>query len=197
MVMAGFVALACLFGGIGASRIGSGSDLGRILGGDETTAVATSEDTGDSGSSSGGGEPLAIANAAGYDPAPGDGVEHNAEAPRVYDGNPDTTWTTEGYGSEAFGGVKQGVGITVDLGQSQSISSVTLQLPTSAQATVFAGEQPANSGTEVGRTQGRTGEVELQPSSAVNGRYVTVWFTSLTPSDDGRYRAALGEITVR
>lgn len=197
VVMAGFVALACLFGGIGASRIGSGSDLGRILGGDETTAVATSEDTGGSGSSSGGGEPLAIANAAGYDPAPGDGVEHNAEAPRVYDGNPDTTWTTEGYGSEAFGGVKQGVGITVDLGQSQSISSVTLQLPTSAQATVFAGEQPANSGTEVGRTQGRTGEVELQPSSAVNGRYVTVWFTSLTPSDDGRYRAALGEITVR
>lgn len=197
VIMAGFVALACLFGGIGASRIGSGSDLGRILGGDETTAVATSEDTGGSGSSSGGGEPLAIANAAGYDPAPGDGVEHNAEAPRVYDGNPDTTWTTEGYGSEAFGGVKQGVGITVDLGQSQSISSVTLQLPTSAQATVFAGEQPANSGTEVGRTQGRTGEVELQPSSAVNGRYVTVWFTSLTPSDDGRYRAALGEITVR
>ena len=110
VLMAGFVALACLFGGIGASRIGSGSDLGRILGGDETTAVATSEDTGGSGSSSGGGEPLAIANAAGYDPAPGDGVEHNAEAPRVYDGNPDTTWTTEGYGSEAFGRVKQGGG---------------------------------------------------------------------------------------
>ncbi|GAA8843946.1 hypothetical protein DUHN55_09750 [Helicobacter pylori] len=200
-LMAGLVALACLFGTIGTSRIGSATDLGRILGGDETTAVATSQSASPSGSGSGsgsgGGEPLAIANAAGYDPAPGDGVEHNAEVPRVYDGDPDTIWTTEGYEDPSFGGVKQGVGVTVDLGQAQDISSVTLQLPLAAQATVYAGDQPTNSGTEIGRTDGRTGEVELTPSGQVTGRYVTVWFTTLSQGDDGRYRAAVGEITVR
>ena len=96
-----------------------------------------------------------------------------------------------------FGGVKQGVGITVDLGQAQKISSVTLDLPTSAQATVYAGDQATNSGTEIGKTEGRTGQVVLEPQSEVTAQYVTIWFTSLAPSDDGRYRASLGEVTVR
>lgn len=198
MIMAGFVALACLLGGIGASRIGSGTDLGRILGGDETTSVQTTQSSsGDDGGSNADGEPLGVINAAGFDPPPGDGAEHNAEVPRVYDGNPSTVWTTEGYNSETFGGVKQGVGITVDLGQAQKISSVTLDLPTTAQATVFAGDQATNSGTEIGKTEGKTGQVVLKPSSEVTAQYVTVWFTSLAPSDDGRFRAALGEIAVR
>lgn len=201
MLMAGFVALACLVGGIGTSRIGSGTDLGRILGADGTTSAATTESTsGSSGDTSGGGggsEPLGIINAVGFDPPPGDGAEHNAEVPRIYDGDPTTAWTTEGYESETFGGVKQGVGITVDLGQAQKINSVTLELPTTAQATVYAGDAATNSGTQIGQTQGRQGEVVLQPSSDVNAQYVTVWFTSLAPSDDGRYRAAVGEIVVR
>lgn len=196
MLMGGFVALACLLGGIGTSQMGSRTDLGKILGGDETTAVATSESTGSS-SGAGGAEPLAILNAAGFDPPPGDSVEHNAEVPRVYDGDPTTAWTTEGYNDQSFGGVKQGVGVVVDLGQQQDISSVTLQLPTNAQATVFGGDQATNSGSEIGKTEGRTGEVVLTPSSAVKAQYVTVWFTSLAPGQDGRYRAALGEITVR
>ncbi len=202
VIMAAFVAVACLVGAVGTSRIGDGSDLGKILGGDETTAVATSESSTGSGSdgrSGGGGdEPLAILNAAGFDPPPGDGVEHNAEVQRVYDGDPSTTWTTEGYNDETFGGVKEGVGITVDLGQPQDINSVTLVLPTTAQATVFAGDQATNSGTEIGKTEGKDGEVELEASSPVKAQYVTVWFTSLAQSgDDGRYRAAVGEITVR
>lgn len=196
MIMGGFVALACLLGSIGTSQMGSGTDLGKILGGDETTAVATSESKGSS-SGAGGTEPFAILNAAGFDPPPGDGVEHNAEVPRVYDGDSTTAWTTEGYNDQSFGGVKQGVGVVVDLGQQQDISSVTLQLPTNAQATVFGGDQATNSGSEIGKTEGRTGEVVLTPSSAVKAQYVTVWFTSLAPGQDGRYRAALGEITVR
>ena len=198
VIMAAFVAVACLIGGIGTSRIGSGSELGKILGGDATTAVATSESSGQGSSTSDGGdEPVAILNAAGFDPPPGDGVEHNAEIQRIYDGDPSTAWTTEGYNSESFGGVKQGVGVAVDLGQQQDITSVTLDLPTAAQATVFAGDQATNSGTEIGKTEGRSGQVVLEPSSPVTAQYVTVWFTTLVPGQDGRYRAALGEITIR
>ena len=192
-----FLSVVLIAGGVSAVLLGSGTDLGKILGGDETTAVQTTQSSDSGSEGDGSGEPFGIINAAGFDPPPGDGVEHNAEVQRVYDGSPQTVWTTEGYNSETFGGVKQGVGVTVDLGQAQDISSVTLQLPLAAQATVYAGDQPTNSGTEIGRTDGRTGEVELTPSGQVTGRYVTVWFTTLSQGDDGRYRAAVGEITVR
>ena len=198
LLMAGLVALACVAGIIGTSQIGEGSDLGEIFGADETTAAETSETTTSGDGGSGEGEPLAILNAAGFDPPPGDGVEHNAEVQRVYDGDPETMWTTEGYNDENFGGVKDGVGLTVDLGQQQQINSVTLQLPVPVSATVYAGDSATNSGTEIGSTEGEDGEVVLEPSTAASARYVTVWFTSLSQTgDDGRYRAALGEITVR
>lgn len=200
-LMAVFVVLACVFGAIGTSHIGEGSNLGEILGGDETTAVRTSQSSSASSSSegtSGDGEPFAILNAAGFDPPPGDGSEHNAEVQRVYDGNADTAWTTEGYTDPSFGGVKEGVGLTIDLGQPQQISSVTLTLPTTAEATVYAGDSATNSGTQIGTTQGRDGEVVLTPATQASAQYVTVWFTSLAQDpNDGRYRAALSEISVR
>ena len=205
MIIAGCVAVACLFGAIGTAQIGSDTELTKILTGDGTVPIEPTTPKKESGSDSdpasgeGGssGEPFAVLNAAGYDPAPGDGVEHNAEVPRVYDGDPNSVWTTEGYNGPDFGGVKQGVGITVDLGQAQDVTSVTLSLPMSNSATVYGGEQPGTSGSEIGQTNGRTGEVTLNPTDPVKARYVTVWFTSLAQSDDGRYRAALGEISVR
>ncbi|WP_435201457.1 hypothetical protein [Janibacter sp. GS2] len=201
-LMAVFVVLACVFGAIGTSQIGEGSNLGEILGGDQTTTVRTSQSSSSASSSSDGaagdGEPFAILNAAGFDPPPGDGSEHNAEVQRVYDGNADTSWTTEGYTDPSFGGVKQGVGLTIDLGQPQQISSVTLTLPTTAEATVYAGDSATNSGTQIGTTQGRDGEVVLTPANQATAQYVTVWFTSLTQdANDGRYRAAISEISVR
>lgn len=74
---------------------------------------------------------------------------------------------------------------------------MTLVLPTSARATVFAGDEATSSGTEIGQTEGQDGEVVLEASDPVRAQYVTVWFTSLVPGDDGRHRAALGEITLR
>ena len=207
MIVAGFVALACIIGAVGTSRIGDGSELGDIFtDGGSTAGSAPSTSTAEPSPSSsepaeeedsGSNEPYAVLNAAGYDPVPGDGVEHNAEAQRVYDGDDETAWTTEGYNSTDFGGLKQGVGITIDLGQAQEISSVRLVLPSAASATVYAGEQPTSSGTQIGSTEGRTGEVTLEASDPVSGRYVTVWFTSLASDGQGRYRATLGEITVR
>lgn len=206
VLMAAFVTLACVAGIFGTAQIGENTNLGKIFGGDETTAAQTTQTTdGDGGGGGGdgddgddGGEPFQILNAAGYDPPPGDGSEHNSEVQRVYDGDPETAWTTEGYEAPDFGGVKDGVGLTVDLGQQQEISSVTLQLPTSADATVYVGDSPTNDGTEIGKTEGQDGEVTLEADEPEEAQYVTVWFTSLEQDDsDGRYRAALGEITVR
>lgn len=198
-LMAGFVVIALLVAIFGVSRIGSGSDLGSLLGGDSTLPAPTtssapaSSDTDTGGSA--GGEPYAILSAVGFDPA-GDGVENNAEADRIHDGDPATAWNTEGYFDPDFGN-KPGVGVVVDLGQERQINSVTLSLPTTANATVYVGDEATNSGTEIGSTEGQSGEVTLDASTPPTGRFVTVWFTTTVPSDDGRNRASLAEITVR
>ena len=125
-----------------------------------------------------------------------DETEHNAEAPLVYDGDSDTMWQTEGYEASSFV-LKSGAGVTVDLGQNQDVSSVTLDLPESLDGTVYVADGPTNDEGELGSFSNESGEVTIDTDDAVQGRYVTVWFTSLAPDDDGRYRASLAEITVR
>lgn len=198
MVIGGALVVALLVACFGVTRIGSNTDLEAILGSDQTQPAATATSSPgqtDGGTASGDGEPFAILGAVGYDPA-GDGVEHNAEAQRVYDGDPGTAWTTEGYDGEGLAG-KPGVGISVDLGQTQTVSSVTLTLPTNSAATVYAGDQQTSEGTVIGQTNGRTGELTLTAPQPVQARIITVWFTDTSQDTDGRYRASVAEIVVR
>jgi len=50
-----------------------------------------------------------------FDPSPGDGFEHDADLPNLLDGDPASTWSTEQYGSNLFGGIKPGVGVILQL----------------------------------------------------------------------------------
>lgn len=207
LLMVCVVLVACVGGAFGVTKIGDGSQLGEILAGNDPVAGSTpssspsatgDSDKGDSDkedSSGDGNEPFAILGAVGYDPD-GDTVEHNAEAPLVYDGDPDTMWQTEGYEASSFV-LKSGAGVTVDLGQTQDVSSVTLELPESLDGTVYVADGPTHEQGELGSFSNESGEVTIDTDDAIQGRYVTVWFTSLAPDDDGRYRASLSEITVR
>jgi len=202
LLMVCIVLVACVGGAFGVTKIGDGSQLGKILAGGEPVAASTpsssSSGDGDSdkkNSSEDGHEPFAILGAVGYDPD-GDTVEHNAEAPLVYDGDPDTMWQTEGYEASSFV-LKSGAGVTVDLGQTQDVSSVTLDLPESLDGNVYVADGPTHEQGELGSFSNESGKVTIDSDDAIQGRYVTVWFTSLAPDDEGRYRASLSEITVR
>ncbi len=203
VLMVCVVLVACVGGAFGVSKIGDGSQLGKILAGGEPVSAgspssSSSSEGGDSDekkSSDDGDEPFAILGAVGYDPD-GDTVEHNSEAPLVYDGDPDTMWQTEGYEASSFV-LKSGAGVTVDLGQTQDVSSVTLDLPESLDGNVYVADGPTHEQGELGSFSNESGEVTIDSDDPVQGRYVTVWFTSLAPDDDGRYRASLSEITVR
>jgi hypothetical protein len=61
----------------------------------------------------GGTSATAIATVAAYDPD-GDGTENNADAPNVIDGDLASTWSTQCYSDQYFGG-KGGVGLAVTL----------------------------------------------------------------------------------
>ncbi|WP_156399828.1 protein kinase family protein [Phycicoccus sp. Soil748] len=204
-IMAAFLVIVTVFGFWGASRIGSKSNFGlgtntprnTVTVTAPTATVAPSSGTSSPSSSGSAGEPFAILSATGFDPE-GDNAERNSEAPRVFDGKPDTFWSSEGYASANLGGLKKGVGVRVDLGQVHKISEVDLVLPDVSDVTVFVGQDRTRDNTTViGTSQGKKGEISLKADKPVDGQYVFVWFTSVSKVSDGRFRATLAEVTVR
>ena len=135
-----------------------------------------------------------------FDPQ-GDGdPDHPDDVPLAYDGDPTTAWSTYEYrGSPAFGNLKDGLGLLLDLGASQSIAGVsvtstrpgaTVEIRTSdTPATELDGFEPVADGTIEDGT-------EFPFDEAVEARYVLVWITGLVPSEGG-FSADIAEVEVR
>ena len=150
-------------------------------------------------------EPLEIANVTDLDPPPqGNGEENPDLAALAADGDPSTAWqTVEYYRNPRFGNLKAGVGLVVDLGDPQEVSSVTVTVagrPTSFDVLAAPEESGLPGGVEnlatVGSVNGVGGEVAVDLDEAVTTRYLVVWLTSLPPSGSG-YRGRVAEIVVR
>ncbi|GGB90390.1 hypothetical protein N798_04010 [Knoellia flava TL1] len=193
-IVAGFLVLALIVGIIGVMKIGSNTDLdfGGVPARSPSTSAQASGTPSAGASPSAGGEKLQILAADGFDPQ-GDGRENGTRAPRVFDGNPETAWQSEGYGSAALGGLKQGVGVIVDLGPNVAARSITLTLGNTADVEVYvAGDRTLSGATRVGQKSSADGSVTFPVKQGTAGQYVIVWFTKLTQDDNGRYRAVLG-----
>jgi len=131
-----------------------------------------------------------------FDPPPGDGVENPAAIPNAIDGDPATSWTTEAYSTERFGGLKSGVGLLVDLGQPVQVATVELGMRPGADVELRVGDTPAAdaSGFRVVATVNAAPTVtRLVPPEPVTARFFLVWLTKL-PADGTRYRASIGEL---
>lgn len=130
------------------------------------------------------GAPIPVVAATPFDPPPGDGREHDDRAPLAIDGDLSTAWTTERYDSRLLGGLKDGVGLVLDLGDVATVDRVVLTSPaTGWSATLHVAVEPgtthADWGPVVGSVDGGgEGEtaVEVEPTT---GRYVLVWITDL------------------
>lgn len=147
--------------------------------------------------------PLDVAGVADLDPQGEDGEENPDSTALVVDGDTATTWRTATY-LQDFGpaGLKTGVGLVLDLGESQDVRAVDLQLvgaPTGV--SLFLTEQ-APGGDPVADGLDPVAEVTGGPEESieldepVQGRYLTVWFTDLPEVSDG-WRAEVAEIRVR
>ncbi|KRE42863.1 protein kinase family protein [Knoellia sp. Soil729] len=205
-IVAGFLILALIIGLWGVSRIGSKTrdlDFGGLPGSSASNNPSSSSSSSPSASgsqeaspSATTGESMQVLAADGYDPE-GDGRENGTLAPRVFDGDPKTSWQSEGYASAAFGGLKKGVGVSVDLGPNVAARTVKLTLNNTADVSVYIGaEKSLKDATKVGEKDGANGTVTFPVKAGTQGQYVIVWFTQLTPDDKGRYRAILGEVEV-
>jgi hypothetical protein len=199
VIVSAFVALALLAGYLGTRGLGDSLSLPEVT--PKRTAAATRPVTVPSPvppQATTERQPMVILSATGFDPE-GDKDENNSAAPRVFDGNPTTTWTSEGYNTADFGSLgKKGVGVLVDLGTATSVNHVTLELGTEpVDVTVYAASEPSReTATVIGSKTAVSGSYRLDAASPMpKAQFVIVWFTSLA-ADGSRFRASLSEIAL-
>jgi hypothetical protein len=141
--------------------------------------------------------PIAIASADALDPE-GDGTENSETVADAIDGDPDTVWKSETYKSAAFGGLKDGLGLAVSLGDPSAVSAVTLTLNGSGGSVELrtASEPSFDDSTVVATADVSDGPVELALDKPVEAQHLVLWFTEL-PDVGGEFRIEIAEVDVR
>lgn len=139
-----------------------------------------------------------------YDPE-GGGDENDSGLPNLVDGDPATSWNTERYSDAAFGSLKDGVGVVVDLGAPTRVEAVEIDSNLAGPDVELrvADEFPSDIGeaTVVASVAGSGATFQLRPADPVTARYLVIWLTSIQDSgeaSDGgnRFRAELAELRV-
>ncbi len=154
-------------------------------------------------SSSAPARPLEVASVSDLDPQGEDGEEYPELAGLVVDGDPSTTWRTSTY-KQDFGpaGLKDGVGLVLDLGESREVAEVPMRLvgsPTDVDlylADDAPTQVPSEAGLEPVATVSAGAEEKVVLDEPASGRYLVVWITSLPTVPDG-FRAEVAELAVR
>lgn len=144
---------------------------------------------------------LGVADISSFDPPPGDGEEHEEQAGLATDRDESTSWTTvDYYDPIPSPGLKEGVGLLVDLGAPADVSEVVVRVeggPTDLQIRVAEQKGEVRSDFDVfDRTANADGPTTLRVSDPVRARYVLVWLSAL-PAVGGNYVGEISEISVR
>lgn len=142
-----------------------------------------------------------IVGATAFDPD-GDKRERDDLLDGLYDDAPATSWRTEPYHTADFGGLKDGVGVVLDLGSAKRISEVTVVTPeggfdvhiglSSTPQQRYDGFTIAAKSVQV---KDNATLIPIDPPEM--GRYVLVWLTGNLPKTSDRYRAELSSVTIR
>lgn len=193
LALVGLLLLALLIGLVG---VGLNQGLGTV-GNPPATSTPSPSPTPTSG-------PLRITGGTEFDPE-GDRTENHELVPRAFDGNPLTRWQTVQYrGNPRFGGLKNGVGLIVDLGSPQAVREVNVLL--SGQGTAARIMVPDDLGvsTPPMRSAGQWRSVSSKSGlgrdakftfDPVTTRFVMVYLTSL-PREGNNYQGGIYEIEV-
>jgi len=133
-----------------------------------------------------------------FDPD-GDGQERPGSVADAHDGDPSTAWETERYDSADFGGLKDGVGLLVDLGRPTGVRRVELALTRAGvSAELRAADEPAGDAADyrvLARARADGDRLALVPPEGTSERYLLVWLTGLAP-DGERFSAGVTDIGV-
>jgi hypothetical protein len=149
---------------------------------------------GHNGGGSGGGSPGAAVQLNGVGDAysnAGHPDSHADTAGKATDGSPATSWGTQTYGDQAFGGLLTGLGLVLDAGSAVKLAHLTVTTPTPG----FTAEiQSGDSATGPFTTDSSSRTVNGTTTFTLNGdtaQYYVVWITQLPPQ---RY-AQISDVT--
>lgn len=145
-----------------------------------------------------------IVEAIDFDPQ-GDGVENPDLTDLVSDGDPETGWRTIQYfNNPEFGGLKDGVGLIIDLGVLRTVGSVDILLGGGpmdltvyhAGANTVDPPDELDGLSELGSSTGASRTVSLSSDEGVVTRFLVVWITRLPEVTPARFQGEIREIEV-
>lgn len=133
-----------------------------------------------------------------FDPRGIDREEMPELVPNAIDERSDTAWTTDTYYAADLDG-KGGTGLMLDLGESQPVSAVRLELVGSGSSVaVLVAAEPSrkvSKWTPLASAEGIGTAIDLRAPRPVVGRYVLIWFTQL-PLVDGVHQGGIRDVLV-
>ncbi len=212
-ILVGFVVLVLLVAAFSLRDFGSGGSLtpqpvpGASTPGATTSGAARTSTAGAAGStaatsSAGSSTPSAlpspdIAGIQAIDPH-GDGQENGDQARRAIDGDPKTAWRSNYYATAQFAGLKDGLGLVLDLGTAAPVQQVIVDVAgTGGKVELRTATDPGLDGSTLVATAAIDGgTVRLTPPHPVTTQRLILWFTTL-PKTGGRYQLIVSEIDVR
>jgi len=108
-------------------------------------------------------------------------------------------WHSHWYTTAAFGNLKPGTGLLLDMGHSVTITSAEVRLGSvpGADLQLRLGGMPMLADLlPVARAGNAGGEVRLKLARPARARYVLIWFTRLPPDSAGTFRASVSGVRV-
>ncbi|MGI8613821.1 MAG: protein kinase family protein [Nocardioidaceae bacterium] len=150
-------------------------------------------------------EPLPFRQVSDFDPQ-GQNGENPQTVGQAYDHSLSTSWTTVTYfGNPQLGGLKQGVGLRVDLGRDRAVSAIDVRFagkPTSyevwaAPAGTSAAPADLSSMTRIARARATGEQSTVRLDAPVTTRFVVLWLTSLPEIAPGSYQGAVRELVLK
>jgi hypothetical protein len=193
-------------GGIAAVLVTALVVAANGLGGSPGKEIPNSDDPTQAkpGSPSSSTTPLQLVGVEILDPPKGDGAE-KVDEQNAIDGDPSTEWRTAEYKNPAFGQLKPGMGVVVDLGEQKKIGRVTVDLDAAgATVSLRAGndapqDDPSRFTEVAGTEQANAPEtVTFTIAEELKAQYVMVWITFLPEyaKKPGKYALGVQEIKV-
>ena len=127
-------------------------------------------------------EMVSVLGADDFDPL-GDGVEHPELIDNLLDEDPETIWYSETYANRSMGGLKDGVGVVIELKKPYELQRVAIETAnTGWSGEIFVADSPQSSlaawGASVGSITSSQGNATVDLTGLTGGA-VLVWFTDL------------------
>ena len=124
------------------------------------------------------------------------GSDHPEELHNITDSSTSSAWYTEHYATAAFGGLKSGVGLRLEVSPSAAVKSVVINFANPGVAVkLYAGDSLSSlqGAKALGATSSAPGEWRLTLPRPVHAQTWLIWISRLA-ADSGGYRAGVGDV---